>query len=115
MDFVNVEEGPNGILAYSLHPGRVDTEMGLTLPDQHHSLLVVSSIDGGHSLSRLLLSVAKDTPELAADTVTFLTKEKREWLAGKYLNCTWDIDEFLAKREEIEGSDLLKVRMAVKA
>lgn len=54
-----------------------------------------------------------DSPELAADTIVFLTKGKRDWLAGRYVACPWNMEEFLAKREEIVKGDLLKVRMAV--
>ena len=58
-------------------------------------------------------SVLTDKPELAGDTVTFLTKEKREWLAGRYIDVTWDMPEFLVKKDEIMQRDLLKVQMAV--
>lgn len=30
------------------------------------------------------------------------------WLSGRLLSATWDIDEFLEKRDQIEGQDLLK-------
>lgn len=64
-------------------------------------------------LSEEFLSYLTDTPELAADTLVFLTRERREWLAGRYVSCQWDMDDFLAKRAEIEQGDLLKVRMVV--
>ena len=54
-----------------------------------------------------------ETPELCADTLAFLTKEKREWLAGRYINVTWDMPEFLEKEKEIAGTDKLKVRMVL--
>ena len=52
-----------------------------------------------------------DTPELAADTMVFLTQEKREWLAGRYVSCTWDMPELLAKKSEIVEGDKLKMRL----
>lgn len=45
--------------------------------------------------------VLNDTPELAADTIVYLTQEKREWLAGRYVSCNWDMPEFLAIENEI--------------
>lgn len=54
-----------------------------------------------------------DTPELAGDTMVFLTAEKRRWLAGMFINCQWDMPEFLAKKDEIVEGDKLKVRMVV--
>lgn len=54
-----------------------------------------------------------DKPEVAGDTIVYLTQEKRDWLAGRYISCTWDMPEFLAKKDEIVSGDKLKVRMAV--
>lgn len=50
---------------------------------------------------------------MAADTIVFLTQEKREWLAGRYISCTWDMPQFLAKEAEIVEGDKLKVRLVV--
>jgi hypothetical protein len=57
--------------------------------------------------------VLKDKPELAADTMVFLTQEKHIWLAGRYINCQWDMSEFFSKKDEIIGGDKLKMRMIV--
>lgn len=94
LEFVNSEYGNQGILAYGIHPGAVMSDMGKTLPESYHASLT-------------------DEPEVAADTMVFLTKERQDWLAGRYISCTWDMDELLAKRPEIEKGDLLKVRLAV--
>jgi hypothetical protein len=45
--------------------------------------------------------VFTETAELSADTVTYLTKQYRPWLAGRYINCTWDMPELMAQEEEI--------------
>ena len=50
---------------------------------------------------------------MAGDTIAYLTQEKRDWLAGRYISCTWDMPEFLAKKDEIIDGDKLKVRMVV--
>lgn len=54
-----------------------------------------------------------DKPEMAADTIAFLTAERREWLQGRYISCNWDMEELLAQRDEIVSKDLLKFRMAL--
>lgn len=54
-----------------------------------------------------------DTPELPADTLVWLTAERREWLAGRYVCGQWDMEEVLGKREKIVQEDHLKMRMAV--
>lgn len=54
-----------------------------------------------------------ETPELSADSLVYLTSEKRDWLAGRYINVTWDLPELMAKKDEIVSGDKLKVRMVV--
>ena len=56
-------------------------------------------------------TVFVETTELSADTIVYLTKEKRDWLGGRYINCTWDMPELMAKKDEIVKGDKLKVRL----
>ena len=58
-------------------------------------------------------AVFVETPELSADTIVYLTKEKREWLAGRFINCTWDMPQLMAMEEDIVKDDKLKVRLVV--
>lgn len=82
------------LLAYSLHPGGVPTELAKGM--------------GEAMMSKLI-----DSPRLAADTMVWLTSERREWLQGRYLSVTWDMQDLLAKKEKIEKEDLLKVKLRV--
>lgn len=93
-EFVNVECEEQGVLAYCIHPGGVMTELASALPKEAHYML-------------------EDQPELAADSVVWLTGTRREWLRARYVSVTWDMKELEGKKEEIEKGDLLKVRMAV--
>jgi hypothetical protein len=43
----------------------------------------------------------------------WLSKEKREWLSGRFVSCNWDVEELEAMREKIVEGDLLKYRMVV--
>lgn len=54
-----------------------------------------------------------DTPEMGADSLVFLTQEKREWLAGRYLSMNWDMPTLLSMKDEIINSDKLKMRLVV--
>lgn len=54
-------------MTYALHPGGVPTDLALGMSRDRHAVLV-------------------DTPELAGHTVVFLTRERREWLAGRYMS-----------------------------
>ena len=49
-----------------------------------------------------------ETPELAGDSIAFLTSEKRSWLGGRYLNLTWDLPELIRREEEIVALDKFK-------
>lgn len=70
------------------------TSMGAKVDKKYHSMLT-------------------DTPELRADSIVWLTGERRGWLAGRYLSCTWDMSEVLEKQQQVIDGDLLKVRLAV--
>ena len=83
------------VLAFAIHPGAVATEMTLnTLPPKYHTNLV-------------------DTPELVADSIVFLTKEKQMWLAGRYISASWSMLELMSKKDEIVEGNKLKVRLAI--
>jgi hypothetical protein len=59
------------------------------------------------------LAVLIDKPELAGDSLAFLTQEKREWLAGRYLSLNWDIPTLLSRKDEIVKGDKLKVKLVI--
>ena len=57
--------------------------------------------------------VFTETVELPADTIVWLTAKKREWLAGRYVNVTWDMPQLAEKRGAIVEGDRLKVKLVV--
>ena len=54
-----------------------------------------------------------DKPELAGDAMVYLTRSKQEWLAGRYIDVRWDMDELFGMKDKIVEKDLLRVRLAV--
>lgn len=92
--YLNVEHESDGVLAYAIAPGGVATAMKSGFPAEFHDRLT-------------------DTPYMVADTLVFLTRERRDWLANRYIDSRWDMEELMAKEEEIVQRDLLKVRMAL--
>ena len=38
----------------------------------------------------------------------WLSREKIMWLNGRLISATWDMDELMTKKLQIEGEDLLK-------
>ena len=45
--------------------------------------------------------------------MVYLTGKKRDWLAGRYINVTWDLPELMEKEKEIVAGDKLKVKLVV--
>ena len=91
-----------GILAYAMHPGAV-----LTPQTQHHA---DGKREGNKETWETLLM---DDINLVGCWCTWLTRERREWLSGRYVSVNWDVVELEGMRERIEKEDLLKMRMAV--
>ena len=92
--YLNNEYGDQGLVSYALHPGAIPTELGLTLPKKLHAKM-------------------NDTPELAGDTIVFLASQKREWLKGRYVSCTWDMTELMKRQQEIVDGDKLTVKLVI--
>lgn len=93
-EFLDAEYKAQGLLAYAIHPGSVATELALGMPQHAHSVLV-------------------DTPQLAADTMAWLSQERREWLGGRYVSSNWDMAELVSREHEIVEGDKLKVRLLI--
>lgn len=63
--FFAAENVDKGIIAFNIHPGNILTDM---LP---------ADIDAE------LKKVFTETPELCADSLVFLVKERRDWISGR--------------------------------
>ncbi|KAK9424446.1 putative Oxidoreductase-like protein [Seiridium unicorne] len=92
-EYLMAEYADQGLLTYSIHPGGVATDLASNLPQQTQAWL-------------------KCTPALGGDTIAFLTTQRQDWLAGRYLSAMWDMQELFSKREEIIEKDLLRMKMA---
>lgn len=93
-EWIHVEYGSKDVLAYSIHPGALKTDLTSDVPQEYQYLFC-------------------DTLELPAHSLVWLVKERRKWLAGRYLNCVWDVEEVLAKKDEIIQGDKLKFKLVV--
>lgn len=92
-EFLNAEYAQRGLVTLALNPGGVKTELALAMPQSMHGLL-------------------RDTAELSADTMVWLCKERRNWLGGRFITATWNMEELEKRKDEIVEADLLKFRMA---
>ena len=84
-----------GLLAVAVHPGAVDTAMARgNTPEAFVPYLV-------------------DDVALCGAWIAWLASQRRDlqWLTGRLVSATWDADELVAKRSEIEEKDLLKFEL----
>jgi NAD(P)-dependent dehydrogenase (short-subunit alcohol dehydrogenase family) len=93
-EFIDKEYYEQGLIAISIHPGGIKTELALNMPSAMHSHL-------------------NDTVELAADTMVWLSRERRDWLSGRSITVNWDMEELENKKQEILEGNLLKFRMTI--
>ncbi|KAI4254787.1 MAG: hypothetical protein LQ352_002912 [Teloschistes flavicans] len=87
-EFINADYGEQGMVAFSIHPGGVATDLAAGMPPHMQK-------------------------KLAGNTILFVTHERQEWLRGRYVSAHWDMEELFAKKDEIVEKDLLRIRMAV--
>ncbi|KAI1169678.1 NAD(P)-binding protein [Nemania sp. FL0916] len=97
-EFLDAEYSDKGILAITIHPGNVRTDM---------------TTGGDGNVADELAHIFVDTPELTGDSVAYLTAQRPEWLGGRYVNVTWDLPELLTLKDEIIKNDKLKVKLVV--
>ncbi|KAK4560638.1 hypothetical protein LTR86_005216 [Recurvomyces mirabilis] len=88
-----------GLQAFSVHPGAVLTPQ----TELHHTTQL------GSAWTDLLV----DDVGLCGGFLTWLTKERRGWLSGRYLSSNWDVDELAARKDEIVEGDKLTFKMVV--
>ncbi|RYP20748.1 hypothetical protein DL767_009395 [Monosporascus sp. MG133] len=93
-EFMDKEYYQQGLIAISLHPGGVKTELAMNMPPER-------------------LDVLTDTPELAADTLVWLSRERRDWLSGRFVSVNWDMEELDQKKQDILQRNLLKFRLVI--
>ena len=83
------------IKAYALHPGVIETNTS------------VASVSGrGASIPW------DDKPELPAATILWLTNRNAEFLSGRYIQASWDLNEIIAIKDEIVKDNLLVTKLA---
>jgi NAD(P)-dependent dehydrogenase (short-subunit alcohol dehydrogenase family) len=90
---LQLEYGDKGLLTYCVNPGAIKTQITRNEPKELRDRL-------------------PHRPDIAGDTIVWLAAERKEWLGGRYVNCPWDMEELMRKKDEIVEMDKLKMRMA---
>lgn len=83
-----------GLIAISLHPGAIKSDKSEKLPDFFRGMFV-------------------DGVELPADTIIWLSKERREWLNARFVFGNWELEKLEIRKDEIVGRDLVKFRITL--
>lgn len=96
VEFLSEQYAEEGLLSINVHPGAVLTEMA-----------------GGNTPEEFLPFLT-DEVDLCGGFVVWLTKDTSEtqWLNGRFVSATWDVEELLSRREGILEKDLLKWKMS---
>ncbi|GAA6011620.1 hypothetical protein JCM10207_002681 [Rhodosporidiobolus poonsookiae] len=91
-EFVHFEEP--GVRVFAFHPANTVTKLTVdSIPTDYHGML-------------------DDTPELPGGFAVWLaTQDKADFLRGRYISANWDVDEVLAKKNEIVEKNLLWTRV----
>ena len=81
-----------GLRVFNVHPGSIETPMY----EKHWSTR--GGIEAGPE---------RDDPALPADFMVWLATPHAEFLRGRFVWASWDVDEMMAKKDEIEADPLL--------
>ncbi|KAK5676397.1 hypothetical protein LTS10_011210 [Elasticomyces elasticus] len=93
LDVECVKDG-SGMRSVAMHPGGVVTEMASAphVPDAIRKLLI-------------------DKPALAGSTAVYLSTERADFLMGRFVNATWDMEALEGVKERVLEEDLLRTRV----
>ncbi|KAK4553724.1 Glycoside hydrolase 2 (Mannanase, beta-galactosidase) [Recurvomyces mirabilis] len=93
LDSESVAAG-SGLRCVAVHPGGVLTELAdrTNIPEKFRKLMTAK-------------------PALAAGTAVWLTTERAEFLMGRFVSATWDMEELEKMKERVAKEDLLRSRV----
>lgn len=111
---IDAEYSQQGVTSFCIHPGNIPTDIvgGRDgLPDDLKPGMFPPTPSLRRPKTNLhLLLVFTETPEISADTIVYLSSERRDWLGGRYINVTWDMPELMAMEDDAVREDKLKTR-----
>jgi NAD(P)-dependent dehydrogenase (short-subunit alcohol dehydrogenase family) len=115
-EFIHFEYEAEGVRAFSIHPGVSSYFCIRGLLSSHADHDVPGGVATKLATSTLPESMHQyltDTPELAAGYVLWLATSgsKVDFLRGRYSSADWDVDELLARQNEIVKGNLLWTRV----
>lgn len=91
---LQLEYGDEGLLTFCANPGAIKTSITVNEPEELRNRL-------------------PHEPQMAGDTLAWLSAQRWGWLAGRYVSCPWDMEALEKEKERIAEEDLLKVKLVV--
>lgn len=92
---INESYADQGVCSYAVHPGAVWSDG----PKEY--------------VPQRMKDFSNDSQDLCGSFLVWLVKERRQWLSGRYVDSTWDVEELVAREKEIVEGDKLKMRLVV--
>lgn len=93
-EFIHKDHGEEGVKCFAIHPGGVATNLARNMPESMYHVLV-------------------DEAELPASFIVWLSTGQADWASGRFISVKWDVEEFLARKDEILRDDLMVNRLRI--
>ena len=100
---VALEAMPYGVRLFCIHPGGVRSAQAMD-PSQKPKGVTDEQLA---ALARML----NDPPELAANLIVRLASGEADALTGRYISAKDDLDELIARADEVVSNDAYKLRL----
>ncbi|EXJ62051.1 hypothetical protein A1O7_02484 [Cladophialophora yegresii CBS 114405] len=94
MDILDETVLPGSARLISIHPGAVETDMYWK-----------AGLDG-------VVQIESTNPQLAGDFVVWCASQEAAFLANRLVWVNWDVDELVARKEEIVDKDMFRTSMS---
>ncbi|EXJ54839.1 uncharacterized protein A1O5_12905 [Cladophialophora psammophila CBS 110553] len=110
------------IKAFAYNPGRVETRFftdfrdkvqGKSNPGSYVIEGVPNEDKSAETVVKAFDGVTWDTPQMAAGLVTVLASGKLDFMSGRYLDASRDIEKYIEDEKTIRANDLHRVRLHV--
>jgi NAD(P)-dependent dehydrogenase (short-subunit alcohol dehydrogenase family) len=110
------------IKAFAYNPGRVHTRFFTDFLDKHRGnskagSYVIDGVAGEEKSAETVVNAFKgvswDTPQMAAGLVTALASGKLDFMSGRYLDASRDIEKYIEEEKDVRTKDLHRVRLRV--
>jgi NAD(P)-dependent dehydrogenase (short-subunit alcohol dehydrogenase family) len=108
MEYIHEDYHSDGVLAYAVHPGGIQTNNS-DFPSEWDKCTYESAVVFCLCLTAAL--VFADDPSLPGGFCVWLTKTRRDWLSGRFICANWDVNELEMNKEQILAEDKYKSRL----